>query len=165
MAFRGTNLRYLGVGAGTATGDPCRPILIVSAARPARVHLLCRGGWLLSDRLPVRALTNKDAAANILRTAQAGWAVEQATATTHGLWRVCQRPNLNSRREPAFPSPQPRRHLGSASIVVDDRTSEASAHCLLSLATMASPPNGVYFPSLDECLKGNKLVLYVNGST
>ncbi|KAI7780137.1 hypothetical protein LA080_016326 [Diaporthe eres] len=24
---------------------------------------------------------------------------------------------------------------------------------------MASPPNGVYFPSLDECLKGNKLVL------
>lgn len=29
---------------------------------------------------------------------------------------------------------------------------------------MASPPNGVYFPSLDECLKGNKLVLYVNNS-
>lgn len=27
---------------------------------------------------------------------------------------------------------------------------------------MASPPNGVFFPSLDECLKGNKLVLYVN---
>lgn len=30
---------------------------------------------------------------------------------------------------------------------------------------MASPPNGVYFPSLDECLKGNKLVLYVHSST
>lgn len=26
---------------------------------------------------------------------------------------------------------------------------------------MASPPNGVYFPSLDECLKGDKLILYV----
>ncbi|KAG6364876.1 hypothetical protein INS49_006480 [Diaporthe citri] len=26
---------------------------------------------------------------------------------------------------------------------------------------MASPPNGVYFPSLDECLKGNKLVFFV----
>lgn len=30
---------------------------------------------------------------------------------------------------------------------------------------MASPPNGVYFPSLDDCLKGDKLVLYVNNST
>lgn len=29
---------------------------------------------------------------------------------------------------------------------------------------MASPPNGVYFPSLDECLKGDKLVLYVNST-